>query len=116
MTIVTNYGFDPWHMTCYPPNGKHISVGRCNNELFFRDMEHSHGVMYPCIKIFPFLIISSNWRWFYVEVLSRESHKKYTKGNGQLLVAGKRLTLGVRGPGEGVLISLRGVRPISPSH
>ena len=44
-----------------------------------------------------YLIISSNWRWFYVEVLSRESHKKYTKGNGQLLVAGKCLTLGGKG-------------------
>ena len=46
------------------------------------------------------LINSSNWPWFCVEVLSRGSHRKYTKGNGQLLVAGKRLTLGVRGPGE----------------
>ena len=46
------------------------------------------------------LINSSNWWWFCVEVLSRESHRKYTKGNGQLLVAGKRLILGVRGPGE----------------
>ena len=46
------------------------------------------------------LINSSNWPWFCVEVLSKGSHRKYTKGNGQLLVAGKRLTLGVRGPGE----------------
>ena len=28
------------------------------------------------------------------------SHRKYTKDNGQHLGAGKRLTLGVRGPGE----------------
>ena len=46
------------------------------------------------------LINSSNWWRFCVEVLSRGSHRKYTKGNGQLLVAGKRLILGVRGPGE----------------
>ena len=34
------------------------------------------------------------------EAQSRRHTEKYTKGNGQLLVAGKRLTLGVRGPGE----------------
>ena len=34
------------------------------------------------------------------EALSRRHTEKYTKGDGQLLVAGKRLTLGVRGPGE----------------
>ena len=54
----------------------------------------------PTSYIYCNLINSSNWPWFCFEVLSRGSHRKYTKGNGQLLVAGKRLTLGVRGPGE----------------
>ena len=27
-------------------------------------------------------------------------HRKHTKGNGKILVAGKHLNLGVRGPGE----------------
>ena len=27
-------------------------------------------------------------------------HREHTKGNGKILVAGKRLNLGVRGPGE----------------
>ena len=48
----------------------------------------------------PLLINSSNWRWFCIEVLNKGSYRKYTKGNGQLLVAGECLTLGVRGPGE----------------
>ena len=37
--------FDPWHVTCHPPIGKHISVMRCNNDLFFTYMEHNHGVV-----------------------------------------------------------------------
>ena len=57
-------------------------------------------VLFDCWLIISQLINSSNWPWFCVEVLSKGSHRKYTKGNGQLLVAGKRLTLGVRGPGE----------------
>ena len=77
---------------------------------------------------------TNNWRWFCIEGLSRGSLRKYTKGNGQLLVAGKCLTLGLRGPGEkpswgrhyrvipGVVTLDRGpdqfpgVRPISLSH
>ena len=47
------------------------------------------------------IINSSNWQCFCIEVLSRGSHRKYTKGNWQLLVAAwRRLILGVRGPGE----------------
>ena len=49
-------------------------------------------------------------------------HRKHTKVMGKILVAGKRLTLGVRGPGEkpswgGDKIEwYQGVRPISSSH
>ena len=45
-------------------------------------------------------ISSSKRQWFCIEAITGGSHRKYTKDNGQLLVAGKRLTLGVRGPGE----------------
>ena len=45
-------------------------------------------------------ISSSSWQWFCIEALTGGSHRKYTKDNRQLLVAGKRLTLGVRRPGE----------------
>ena len=49
---------------------------------------------------FFLLISSSNWQWFCIEALTRGSHRKCTKDNGQLLVARKCLTLGVRGSGE----------------
>ena len=80
------------------------------------------------------LIKSSHWQCFCKKALCRVPHRKHTKGNGKILVAGKRLNLGVRGPGEkpswgrqdrvvpGVATLDRspdqspGVRPISPSH
>ena len=37
---------------------------------------------------------------FCKRALRRVPHRKNTKGNGKILVAGKRLNLGVRGPGE----------------
>ena len=46
------------------------------------------------------IINSSNWQCFCIEVLGWGSHRKYAKGNGQFLAAGKCLTLGVRGPWE----------------
>ena len=37
---------------------------------------------------------------FRIKVLRQVSHRKHTKRTGKILVAGKRLNLGVRGPGE----------------
>ena len=59
----------------------------------------SEGRKYEKINI-VILISSSNWHYFCIEALTAGSHRKYTKDNGQLLVAGNSLTLGVRGPGE----------------
>ena len=55
-----------------------------------------------CILLFKFayLISSSNWQCFRIKALCQVPHRKRTKGNGQILVVGKRLNLGVRGPGE----------------
>ena len=57
-------------------------------------------MIFPEISFNIQLISSSNWQCFCIEALIAGSHRKYTKDNGQLLVAGKRLTLGVRRPGE----------------
>ena len=46
------------------------------------------------------LINSSNWQCFRIKALCRVPHRKHTKGNRQILVVGKRLKLGVRGPEE----------------
>ena len=46
------------------------------------------------------LINSSHWQCFCKKALCRVPHRKHTKGNGKVLVAGKRLNLGIRGPGE----------------
>ena len=35
-----------------------------------------------------------------VKVLHVDTHRKHTKVTGKILVAGKHLTIGVRGPGE----------------
>ena len=43
---------------------------------------------------------SSHWQSFCKKAICRVPHRKHTKGNGKILVAGKRLNLGVRGPGE----------------
>lgn len=44
------------------------------------------------------LINSSNWQWVSIEALNGGSHRKYTNGNGQLLVA-SREALNSRGKG-----------------
>ena len=38
------------------------------------------------------LINSSNWQWFRIKVLCQVPHRKHTKNNGKILVAGKRFT------------------------
>ena len=43
---------------------------------------------------------SSHWQCFCKKAICRLPHRKHTKGNGKILVAGKCLNLGVRGPGE----------------
>ena len=56
-----------------------------------------------CILLFKFayLISSSNWQCFRIKALSVRYHTENTrKVMGKILVAGKRLNLGVRGPGE----------------
>ena len=76
----------------------------------------------------------SNWQWLCIKVLHVDTHRKHTKVIGKILVAGKHLTIGVRGPGEKPswgetrLSDTRvatldrspdqspGVRPLSPSH
>ena len=42
----------------------------------------------------------SNWQWLCIMVLHVDTHRKHTKVIGKILVAGKHLTIGVRGPGE----------------
>ena len=37
---------------------------------------------------------------FLQKAIYQVPHRKHTKGNGKILVAGKCLNLGVRGPGE----------------
>ena len=46
------------------------------------------------------LISSSHWQCFCKKAICRVPHREHTKGNGKILVAGKHLNLGVRGPGE----------------
>ena len=46
------------------------------------------------------LINSSNWQLFRIKVLYQVPHRKHTKSVGKILVVGKRLNLGVRGPVE----------------
>ena len=38
------------------------------------------------------LINSSNWQWFRIKALCQVPHRKHTKNNGKILVAGKRFT------------------------
>ena len=44
-------------------------------------------------KLFPLAV-------FLQKAICRVPHREHKKGNGKILVAGKRLNLGVRGPGE----------------
>ena len=46
------------------------------------------------------LINSSNWQCFRIKVLCLVPHRNTQKVMCRILVAGKRLNLGVRGPGE----------------
>ena len=42
----------------------------------------------------------SSWQWLRLKFLHVDTHRKHTKVIGKILVAGKHLTIGVRGPGE----------------
>ena len=81
-----------------PSQGDLYAISNTSTLGFCQWIPYQTAIIMNLIK--ETVINSSNWRCFCIEGLTRGSHRKYTKGNGQLLVAGRHLILGVRGPGE----------------